>query len=199
MYVLTNGKTYLKTNTETTVHRSLAITFKTQEKADNYKLNLKKSLQHLGFYSVKLDELPTTESQENKTNIAFVQHYELGDIDLIVYQFEEMMININDRTNYLTNALKQVNMKITDIEHKAELEPPLDMYKGYLLYKELHETRKKRRAIKDELEKIKYISENTLSDWKSHKVSNRIAGLSSRQYTPRIKNELFEQEGVENR
>lgn len=48
--------------------------------------------------------------------------------------------------------IKQVEDELNDLNHEAEMSAPKDMYKGYLLYKNIRELRLARRKAKDENE-----------------------------------------------
>ena len=56
--------------------------------------------------------------------------------------------------NYERNLeiIKQTEDEINDLNHEIELSEPKDMYKGYLLYKEIRNLRIKRRTAKNENE-----------------------------------------------
>ena len=51
--------------------------------------------------------------------------------------------------------IKQYEDELTDLYHECELASPKDMYKGYLIYKEIREIRIKRRQCKEENELLR--------------------------------------------
>mgnify|MGYP003294745018 CR=1 FL=1 len=51
--------------------------------------------------------------------------------------------------------IKQSEDELNDLYHEAELSKPKDMYKGYLIYKEIREVRIRRRNAKNENELMK--------------------------------------------
>ena len=51
--------------------------------------------------------------------------------------------------------IKQTEDELNDLNHEIELSSPKDMYKGYLLYKDIRELRIKRRTAKEENELLK--------------------------------------------
>jgi hypothetical protein len=55
----------------------------------------------------------------------------------------------------------------------------------------LHESRIERRKVKDEMEKIRYILEETMNGALANRMSKKIIGLDNRQYSPRVLKELF--------
>lgn len=56
--------------------------------------------------------------------------------------------------NYENNLeiIKEAEEELNDLYHEAELSSPKDMYKGYLLYKAIRDTRIRRRTAKEENE-----------------------------------------------
>ena len=59
--------------------------------------------------------------------------------------------------NYERNLeiIKQAEEELMDLEHEIELSAPKDMYKGYLVYKEVRDVRINRRKAKEENELLK--------------------------------------------
>lgn len=51
--------------------------------------------------------------------------------------------------------IKQAEDELNDLYHEVELSNPKDMYKGYLVYKEIREVRIRRRTAKEENELLK--------------------------------------------
>ena len=51
--------------------------------------------------------------------------------------------------------IKQSEEELMDLEHEIELSAPKDMYKGYLIYKEVRDVRIRRRKAKEENELLK--------------------------------------------
>lgn len=51
--------------------------------------------------------------------------------------------------------IKQSEDELNDLYHEIELSNPKDMYKGYLMYKEIREVRIRRRTAKEENELLK--------------------------------------------
>ena len=61
--------------------------------------------------------------------------------------------------------IKQTEDELNDLYHEVELSNPKDMYKGYLVYKEIRDVRIRRRTAKEENELLKdmydyFISQN---------------------------------------
>ncbi|KAI4445321.1 hypothetical protein C823_007828 [Eubacterium plexicaudatum ASF492] len=83
--------------------------------------------------------------------------------------------------------LTKSDKELLDILHIIEMEKPLDLYGGWLIYKRIRENRKKRREYKDEI----LIVENVLKEinptcLQREKVKKAIKGLIGRKYRFRI-------------
>ena len=105
-------------------------------------------------------------------------------------------------SNYEMNLdiIKQCEAELNDLNHEAELAAPKDMYKGYLVYKAIRETRIRRRTAKMENELLKdiydYFQSSQGQAFKSKIQSiqgNSVklhAAQESRTYTPRHREDL---------
>ena len=60
-------------------------------------------------------------------------------------------------------VIKQAEDELNDLSHEIELSSPKDMYKGYLVYKEIREVRIRRRTAKEENELLKDMYEYFIS------------------------------------
>ena len=58
---------------------------------------------------------------------------------------------INTYENDL-EIITQTQNELVDLEHEIEFSEPLDMYKGWLLYKKIRDARIRRRAAKERVE-----------------------------------------------
>ena len=71
----------------------------------------------------------------------------------IVNQYSSTIVTIfqDVQKNYEYNlsVIKQTEDELNDLNHEIELSGPKDMYRGYLLYKNIRELRQKRREAKD--------------------------------------------------
>ena len=104
--------------------------------------------------------------------------------------------------NYERNLdiIKQTEDELNDIDHEIELSAPKDMYKGYLMYKEVRDLRIKRRKAKEENELLKdmydYLKGQNAQNFKNK--IQQIQGSSvkvreaqeHRTYVPRQRNDL---------
>ena len=77
----------------------------------------------------------------------------------IVNNFSTNIITIYQEVikNYERNLviIKEAEDELNDLSHEIELSSPKDMYKGYLAYKAIRETRIRRRTAKEENEILK--------------------------------------------
>ena len=104
--------------------------------------------------------------------------------------------------NYERNLdiIKQTEDELNDIAHEIELSAPKDMYRGYLMYKEVRDLRIKRRKAKEENELLKdmydYLKGQNAQNFKNK--IQQIQGSSvkvreaqeHRTYVPRQRNDL---------
>lgn len=106
------------------------------------------------------------------------------------------------KRNYENNLeiIKQTEDELNDLYHECELADPKDMYKGYLVYKAIRETRIRRRQAKQENEVLKdmydYLCSPAGQTFKT-KVQSIQGGAAkiqsaqeSRTYQPRQRNDL---------
>ena len=130
-------------------------------------------------------------SQENKVINPPAKPIEL-EYDILdkVKEISEFTKQIEERKLYLIEMIHTVDLEIVDIEHAAEFYN-LNASQGYKLYKLLHDSRIKRRELKDELEKINLSLGTSIRSVNMENLERSIIGLEHRQYTPRINKELF--------
>lgn len=112
----------------------------------------------------------------------------------------DVLDEAKERQKILLQQLEDTDNKLLDLLHKIELEPPKDLYHGWLLYKDVKTNRKNRRIIKDELIIIQDVLEKVNSFWLSRqRIQKAVDGLFKRKYRFRIVEEEKETEcGVEN-
>ena len=106
------------------------------------------------------------------------------------------------KKNYERNIeiIKQAEEELNDLYHEAELAEPKDMYKGYLIYKAIRDTRIRRRKAKEENEILKDMYEyfNSSSGQAFKTKIQSIQGCAvklqatqeARTYQPRQRNDL---------
>ena len=114
----------------------------------------------------------------------------------IITMFKEVIKNYE----MSIDIIKQAEEELNDLYHECELAEPKDMYKGYLLYKEIRETRIRRRTAKEENELLKDMYEyfqsqqgqafkSKIQSLQGNSVRKR-AEQEARTYTPRQRNDL---------
>lgn len=98
------------------------------------------------------------------------------------------------------DIIKQCEDELNDLMHECELAQPKDMYRGWLLYKEIRDLRIKRRTAKNENQLMKdmydYLKSQQGQQFK-HKIqqiqgdSTKIHAIQeTRTYTPRLRSDL---------
>ena len=96
--------------------------------------------------------------------------------------------------------IKQAEDELNDLYHEIELSNPKDMYKGYLMYKEIREVRIRRRTAKEENELLKdmydyFVGQNgqsfksKIQSIQGNSVKIRTS-QEQRTYQPRQRNDL---------
>lgn len=122
----------------------------------------------------------------------------------IVNNYSSQIVTIFQEVakNYEKNidVIKQTEAELNDLYHEAELSEPKDMYKGYLVYKSIRETRIRRRTAKEENELLKDIYDYFQSPQgqafksKIQSIQGNSARLRATQeqrtYQPRQRNDL---------
>ena len=89
--------------------------------------------------------------------------------------------------------LSQVDKEITDIQHYIEFNK-LNAIEGYKAYKMLRDKLLERRAIKDDYSKFQVLTSAKVSDIFDGTLDENLKALENKTYTPRILNELFDDE-----
>ena len=178
-------------------------------KARNIVDHLPKTLKRFHF---KAQPIPEIASQVNKDIIKEMEKNIIqGNVDYEVTESitkwldkfgscADVLDEAKQRQKTLMQQLEDIDNKLLDILHRIELEPPKDLYHGWLLYKEIKMNRKNRRVIKDELIIIQDVLEKVNSFWLSReRIQKAIDGLFKRKYRFRIVEEEEKIEcGVEN-
>ena len=178
-------------------------------KAKNIVDHLPKRLRQFHF---KAQAIPEITSQVNKDIVQEMEKNIIqGSVDYEVSENITQWLNkfgscadvleeAKERQKSLLQQLESIDNKLLDILHRIELEPPKDLYHGWLLYKDIKTNRKSRRIIKDELIIIQDVLEKVNSFWLSReRIQKAVDGLFKRKYRFRIVEEEDKTEcGVEN-
>ena len=155
-----------------TTNKGNAITFDSEEKADNIRKNcLNRNLKKMGFMVAELE--PDKNAQEEKPVPVEVVLDDLSHVG-------SLLVDLNLKRDALFNALSVVDREISDIHHWLELEK-INACQGYKASAMLREKLLRRRSIKDGIEIIQAISN----------VETTINNLKNRTYQPRELKELF--------
>ena len=161
-------------------------------KAQNILNNLPKSLKTMHFKLQAIpDIVPKEEKKTIKKKIEDRDKYIVSeDISRWVDKFgkcADIIQEAKSRQDELIKELHNKDKKILDILHIIEIEKPKDLYKGWLLYKEIRANRKERRLIKDELLIVgNVLQEINSSCLQRDRIQRAIDGLFNREYTFRI-------------
>lgn len=105
-----------------------------------------------------------------------------------------MCSHIGEYRCNLNIMLSKVDQEICDIEHFIELNNPSD-YEMLKVAKMLQEKRKKRREIKDEINRVELLKSTFVDEEFSIKVHHsleQMKKMKTRKYTPRVLTELFD-------
>jgi hypothetical protein len=156
-------------------------------KAKNICDCLPKTLRKIGFKVEAVPDIPTT----NPNKIVHKEEYIVSEnITRWIEKFgtcSDILEEAKIRESQLCKELKKSDNELLDILHIIEIEPPKDLYHGWLLYKRIKKNRKERREIKDELIIVKdVIQEINPSCLHRKRIQTAINGLFNREYTFRI-------------
>ena len=161
-------------------------------KAQNILNNLPKSLRIMHFKVQAIpDIVPKEEKKVIKKKIENREEYVVSeDISRWVDKFgkcADVLQEAEKRQNELIEELHNRDKKLLDILHIIEIEKPKDLYKGWLLYKEIRSNQKERRLIKDELLVVgNVLQEINPSYLHRDRIQRAIDGLYTREFTFRI-------------
>lgn len=184
-YVITDGKYFINSAGGQHVVNSLAQATKMERiKAENVIKTLPKLLRK---YDWEVKEDIQLIDNSNKISINTSDSDDLLDKVIMI---EDLAKELKERGEFLRCRLSLIDKEISDIAHAAEFYT-LNAAQGYKIYKLLHESRIERRKVKDEMEKIRYILEETMNGALANRISKKIIGLDNRQYSPRVLKELF--------
>lgn len=99
--------------------------------------------------------------------------------------------NLIQRKKDLSEELRQVSAELCDLEHYIEF-TSLNAAKGYRIYRRLRDCLIRRRKIKDELMCISIFLKAEPHNILNGNLYRQFNGLRSREYAPRVLEELFE-------
>lgn len=94
--------------------------------------------------------------------------------------------------NYqVAKELSVINQELTDLEHAIEFLRPNAVQKCYL-ESEFKKARQKRRSLKDAKFILGIVLNFRWADWGSGKIPKMFKTMEEREYTPRVRKDLFE-------
>ena len=176
------------------------------DKAKNIISNLPKTMKKFHF---KMQPIPDITPKVNKDIYQEIKNNVIeGEVDYEVTEnitqwldkfggCSDTLEEAKDRQMFLIQQLSDIDNELLDILHIIELEPPKNMYHGWLLYKRIKTNRKNRRVTKDEINIIQVGLEKVNSSWLSRdRIQRAIDGLFKRKYTFRIVEEEDRTENV---
>lgn len=193
MWLITNGAGYIQQDergVSTVANPELALKFSERNKAENFYANLAKSFKNIG-YSVQ-----EATDRERYTDIDFDEYLDescLDDIKTSVLGIQTLLRKVFRMREHAQAELARADAALLDIEHAAEFYA-LNAAQGYRLYRMLHETRMERRKRKDQIAVCNIIIDSGFEGLMDGTTLKRIAGMDTREYKPRILQELFAEE-----
>lgn len=106
-------------------------------------------------------------------------------------KFSKYSSTVKHRYNHLTKQLSHEDRAISDLEHYIEFSDNLDMYKCWLLVKNLRLRLRKRRDVKNEHQILQSIVDGILTDKNVNRVKNVGDTIEQYGYNPRELSVLF--------
>ena len=195
MYILTNGSTYIRLNSNNTMEgtgdKYKALQFKSKEKAENALSNLPKTLARLNYY---IEANPEETTPVTHQPLSFIEsnyfEYTLDDIIEIVQDFVDVVMALKESLPYAEMKKQLAEKEICDIEHAIEFYN-YNACDGYKVYKLLQRKRLERREAKD-IMLLDEIIGDYLTDKNIEDLIIRLKGVQERMYRPRINQKIFE-------
>lgn len=179
MYVITNGKQYLKANNKLTSQINQAKKYPNVKLARNQIINMKRTFKKMGIWEV----ISYSEQQQEQNKVKTKIQAQQSDKSIIIS--DNFINNHNELINYkiqLENNILNAEKEQQDLLHYAEFYV-LNACEGYYFYKMLQDVRVKRRYWKNELERVTILLANPFS--------TEIHNKKTKSYQPRIRQDLF--------
>lgn len=104
---------------------------------------------------------------------------------------DKTMGNLKDMYTKVYGELTAASDEIADIEHAIEF-MTVNAAQGYQLMAELKKARRKRREAKDAKLLLEIVMNQGEGDWGRGRLENAIEQMNSRQFTPKVRKDLFE-------
>lgn len=133
-------------------------------------------------------EQPPREKEAQEDPHALVSEW-MERADAMKKEYERLV----QRKKDLAEELRQVSAELCDLEHYIEFNS-LNAVKGYRIYRQLRECLIRRRKIKDELMCITIFLKAEPHNIMNGNLVRQFSGLRTREYSPRVLQELFEED-----
>lgn len=205
MYVISNGHNYIMKRKGgricATCDINLALQFESKGLAI-CEINKLPAGYKNGYYVPKsMDEIEAANKSPNITNQVVKPNtyaFHMKDSEWLIELKKNLevtdktMASLDDLYAKVYSDLTAAGDEIADIEHAIEFKT-VNAAQGYQLMAELKKARRKRREAKD----AKFLIEIAMSrrnnnDWGHSRLETAIEQLDTRQFTPKVRNDLFE-------
>lgn len=217
-FAITNGDTYIMRSHGNALIATKCIDdiliFDSKETATRTIIALPKRLQHQGYVVRRIVDIQLEESDDyivDSSGTATIEEYKreitkktgqgisfkVDDPDWLVslkndlLKVDEVLGKVSTMDYQLSKDLSNTNKELLDLEHAIEFLRPNAVQKCYL-ESELKKVRQKRRSLKDAKFLLEVILSFKWSDWGSGEIERIIKNMKEREYTPRIRKDLFE-------
>ena len=104
---------------------------------------------------------------------------------------DKTMCNLKEMYSKVYGDLTAASDEIDDLEHAIEFKT-VNAAQGYQLMAELKKARRKRREAKDAKLLLEIVMNTETREWGDGKLETAIEQLGTRQFTPKVRNDLFE-------
>lgn len=169
--------------------------FSTKEQASNvFKSCVPKILRHNHNWSLQEFEDMNADNTE-KINDTYTP-VDLVELKTTLNDLASKFSTLKGNKEWLLDQQSGIDKQISDILHFIEFEK-FSACEGFKLCRALKELRLKRREVKNELELINIINCHTCNNMANGSTNKAIASIESKQYTPRILSELFENRNID--
>mgnify|MGYP000970230031 FL=1 len=205
MYVISNGHNYIMKRKGgricATCDINLALQFESKGLAICEINKLPAGYKNGHYVPKSMDEIEAANKSPNITNQVakpntYAFHMEdsewLIELKKNLEVTDKTMASLDDLYAKVYSDLTAASDEIADIEHAIEFKT-VNAAQGYQLMAELKKARRKRREAKD----AKFLIEIAMShrnnnDWGQSRLETAIEQLDTRQFTPKVRNDLFE-------
>ena len=205
MYVISNGHNYIMKRKGgricATCDINLALQFESKGLAICEINKLPAGYKNGHYVPKSMDEIEAANKSPNITNQVakpntYAFHMEdsewLIELKKNLEVTDKTMASLDDLYAKVYSDLTAASDEIADIEHAIEFKT-VNAAQGYQLMAELKKARRKRREAKD----AKFLIEIAMSHrnnnvWGHSRLESAIEQLDTRQFTPKVRNDLFE-------